>query len=368
MKVTLLAENLQKKLTLANHAISSRNQLPILSHVLLETKNGKVSISSTDLEIGIETTLPAQIEEEGAIAVPAKLFLELVNSLPQDKMTLQTKDGSLEIISKKTKTLLQTSPKDEFPMLYDEKGEELLTFEKGKMKGIFGKIVFSSSPEATRPALAGVLIKKTDNGFVVVATDGYRLSLEEVATPTDGVKLARPVIIPARIIKEAMVLSENGNITMYVSEKTNQLLFEQEETILVGRLIDAEFPNYEKVIPTDVATKVSVDREELLKAVKICSIFARETANIITFSLQKEKVVVSAKTPSLGENTVDVDARLTGEENEIAFNARYILDALTNITDSELSFEMTGPLNPGVFHTEGNPTFLHLIMPIRTQA
>ena len=111
-----------------------------------------------------------------------------------------------------------------------------------------------------------------------------------------------------------------------------------------------------------------LDREELLKAVKICSIFARETANIVTFSLQKDKLVVSAKTPSLGENTVDVDAKLTGEENEIAFNARYILDALTNITDQELSFEMTGPLNPGVFRIVGNPTFLHLIMPIRTQS
>lgn len=324
-------------------------------------------ISSTDLEIGIETSLPAQIDEEGATTVPAKLFLELVNSLPQDKMTLQTKDGSLEISSKKTKTLLQTTPREEFPLLYEEKGEELLTFEKGKMKGIFGKIVFSSSPEATRPALAGVLIKKTESGFVVVATDGYRLSLEEVTTATDGVRLDKPVIIPARIIKEAIALSDSGSLTMYVSEKTNQLLFAQEDAVLVGRLIDAEFPNYEKVIPTDVATKVSIDREELLKAVKICSIFARETANIVTFSIQKEKMVVSAKTPSLGENTVDVDAGLTGEENEIAFNARYILDALGNISENDLSFEMTGPLNPGVFRIEGNPTFLHLIMPIRTQ-
>ena len=368
MKVTVLAESLQKKLTLANHAISSRNQLPILSHVLLETRDGKLIISSTDLEIGIETSLPAQIEEEGATTVPAKLFLELVNSLPQDKMTLTTKEGSLEISAKKSKTIVQTSPKEEFPLLYDGKGEELLTFDKGKMKGIFSKVVFSSSPEATRPALAGVLIKKIENGFIVVATDGYRLSLEEVTTSANGVHLERPIIIPARIIREATALSENGLVSMYVSEKTNQLLFTQEDTVLVGRLIDAEFPNYEKVIPTDVASKVFVDREELLKAVKVCSIFARETANIVTFSLYKDRMIVSAKTPSLGENTIDVDSRLTGEENEIAFNVRYILDALTNITENELSFEMTGPLNPGVFRIEGNPTFLHLIMPIRTQA
>lgn len=366
MKVTLLSENLQKKLTLANHAISPRNQLPILSSVLLETRDGKLFISSTDLEIGIITSLPAQIEEEGSVAVPAKLFLELVNSLPQDKMILQTQDGSLQISSKKTKTLLQTSPKEEFPTLFEEKGELLLTFDKGKMKGIFGKIVFSSSPEATRPALSGVLIKKTEKGIVVVATDGYRLSLDEV-TSGKAEGLEKGVIIPSRIIKEAVALSESGLVNIYMSEKNNQLIFEEDETVVVGRVIDAQFPDYEKVIPTDVATKAYFDKEELLKAVKICSIFARETANIITFSLQKERIVVRAKTPSLGENTVEVDATLTGEENEIAFNVRYILDALANIPDSQLSFEMTGPLNPGVFRLEGDSAYLHLIMPIRTQ-
>ncbi len=110
-----------------------------------------------------------------------------------------------------------------------------------------------------------------------------------------------------------------------------------------------------------------MDREELLKAVKICSIFARESANIIKFSLKEEKIVVSSQTPSLGENTVDVAATLNGEENEIAFNARYLLEVLTILDEEELIFEMTGPLNPGVFKIKSDPSFLHLIMPIRLQ-
>ncbi|HXS14736.1 MAG TPA: DNA polymerase III subunit beta [Candidatus Saccharimonadales bacterium] len=364
MKVTLLSENLQKKLSLANHAISSRNQLPILAHVLLETKEGKLSLSSTDLEIGIETTVPCQVDEDGATTVPAKLFLEIVNSLPQDKIILETKDGTLHIISKRTKSVLQTTPKDEFPMLYSEKGEKLLTFVKGSFKEIFSKVVFASSVEATRPALSGVLVKKTHNGFVVVATDGYRLSLDEVKQNEEA-QLQKPVIIPSRLIKEATNLSEGGDVTMYISEKNNQLLFEQEETVLVGRVIEGEFPHYEKVVPTDVATKAFFDREEMQKAVKLCAIFARETANIITLSLLKDKIVVAAKTPSLGENTVEVEARLEGEENEIAFNVRYIVEALSNIPDNDMAFEMTGPLNPGVFKIVSKPEFLHLIMPIR---
>lgn len=364
MKVTILAESLQKKVSFANKAISTRNQLPILSHVLLEAKEDKLLISSTDLEIGIETHLPATIEEEGATTVPARLFLELVNSLPNDKILLETKEGSLEITSKKTKTVLQTTPKDEFPLLYEEKGEKVAVFSKGNMKTTFSRILFAASSESTRPALSGVLFQKSEKKFVVVATDGYRLSLDEVLEQGD--KSFEKLLIPARILREAISIFEDEDTDLFLSDKNNQIVFQQGDTLLVGRTIDAQFPVYEKVIPTDSASVIVFDKEELLKAVKICAIFAREAANIITLSLYREKVVVSAKSPSLGENTVDVEASLTGEENQIAFNARYLLEALSNISDQELSFSMTGPLNPGVFRVQGNDHFLHLIMPIRT--
>ena len=363
MKVILLAENLQKKLSFANKAISSRNQLPILSHVLLETRGDRLVISSTDLEIGIETRLQAQIEEEGATTVPARLFLELVNNLPQDKITLETTNGPLEITSKKTKTVLQTTPKDEFPMLYEEKGEKAAIFTKGDIKTTFGKILFAASAETTRPALSGILFQKKETKFVVVATDGYRLSLDEMEGVGEG--NLNNLLVPARILREAIGIFEEGETSLYLSQKNNQIIFEQEDTLLVGRIIEAEFPKYEKVIPTDSATTTIVDREEFLKAVKTCAIFAREAANIITLTLQKEKVIVSAKSPSLGENTVEIEAKLTGEENQIAFNARYLVEALSNIQESEVTFSMTGPLNPGVFRIPGNTHFLHLIMPIR---
>lgn len=367
MKLTILAENLQKKLTLATHAISSRSQLPILSHVLLQTKEGNLCISATDLEIGIEVKVPAEIEEEGSITVPAKLFLELVNTLPQDKITLQTVENNLEVKGKKVHSVLQTTPSDEFPALYEDLGETLVTFAPGELKQLFTKVVFSASIEATRPALSGVLLQHTEQGFVIVATDGYRLSLDHFS-PQNEVKANPSVIIPAKVIKEAMGLEGNETTTLSISMHNNQVAFVQKEALLIGRLVEAEFPNYQKIIPTDSATKVVFDREEMLKAVKACSIFARETANIIRFSIQKEKIIVSAKTPSLGENTVEVEAQLTGEENDIAFNARYILDFLANMTDGELTFEMTGPLNAGVFRIPTNPHFLHLIMPIRTQS
>ncbi len=364
MKVTLLSENLQRALALTNKAVSSKNQLPVLSYVLVKAEGERVTVSSTDLEIGVETSFAASILEEGATCVPARLFLELVNSLPQDKISLTTKDGALEIVSRKTKTVLQTYPQEEFPQLYEEKGELLAQLEKGGIKETFGKILFAASAETTRPALSGVLFKKAGDQFIVVATDGYRLSLDMLKNQGKG--LLEHLLIPARMLREALGIFEEGETKIYLSPKNNQLILEQEETLVIGRAIDSEFPNYEKIIPTDTATEVHVDREELLKAVKVCAIFAREAANIITLSLQKTSMVVSAQSSSLGENTVEVESRLTGEENQIAFNAKYLQDVLGNTADNDIVFSMTGPLNPGVFRIQGNPHFLHLIMPIRT--
>ena len=163
------------------------------------------------------------------------------------------------------------------------------------------------------------------------------------------------------------IKEDEGDVTISVSEKTNQIIFTQGETILVGRLIEAEYPPFEKILPTEHSTSAVFEREGLLNAVKICSVFARDTANIVKLSFGKNKIIVSANTPSVGENKADVEAKIEGEENEIAFNARYLLDLLGNVNEEELIFEMTGPLNPGVFKIKDNPYFLHLIMPIRVQ-
>ncbi len=366
MKFSILSGNIQKKLSLLSHAVSSKSQLPILSNVLIETKGDSVILSATDLEIGLEATIPAQVEIQGATTVPAKLFTELISNLPEEKITITLKDGSLEITSKKTKSILQTISRDEFPALYEEKGIEVITLKADMFKKDLGAVVFSASIEATRPALSGVLMRKTADGFLFVATDGYRLSLKKNVKPEkESQAIEKDMLVPARVVREALSLKEGGDIHIFVSEHHNQIIFSQDDVLLVGRLIEAQFPEYEKILPGDPSAKVTFDREELLKAVKTCAIFARETANIITLSLKKETIVVSAKTPSLGENTVEVEATLTGEENDIAFNSRYLLDALNAVEEETLTFEMTGPLNPGVFRPLEDPSFFHLIMPIR---
>lgn len=372
MKVQLLADNLQKKLLFINHAITTKSHLPILQNILLETENGKLSIYATDLEIGIKTQVEADIVEEGGITIPAKVFIELINSLSSEKLTLETKENALTVVSKKTKSVFQTIAKDEFPKLYEEKGEHIATIKTDLLRQNIVKVVFVASQDTTRPSLSGVFLKQEEKGFLLVATDGYRLSLKHLTMdvePKKDIENSLSLIVPGRIFKEVLAIREESEtVSIFISKTSNQILFEQGNTILVGRLIEGEFPKYERIIPSDYSARISFDREELQKAVKICSIFAKDAANIVKISLRKDQIIVSSQTQSLGENTVEVEATLQGEENEIAFNSRYLLDILSNLEENELEFEMTGPLNPGVFKIKNDPSFLHLIMPIRIQA
>ena len=373
MQVSLLSENLQKKILFVNHAISPRSQLPILLNFLIEAKNGRFYVSATDLEIGILVEIHAKVEQEGSITIPAKTFTELIATIPQDKITLKTNENGLLLTGGKTKAQFQTTPGEEFPKLYEEKGKELITLKKEAIDKNFSKIVFAASPDSDRPALSGVLIKEEKEGFLLVATDGYRLSLKKHALKNikkEKTGEAISIIVPSKIIRELVQMEkeeDGGEVKVYVSKEKNQIIFSQNDTILVGRLIEAEFPNFEKIIPTDFSTRTVFERQDLQRAIKAGYIFARQNAGIVKLSIKKDKIIVSANAPSVGENTIEVDAKTLGEENDIAFNARYVLDFLSNTTGEIMSFEMTGPLNPGVFKEEDDPSFLHLIMPIRVQ-
>ena len=368
MKASFLTENLQKILSFLNHAVSGNSQLEILSTFLIIAEKGRLAISATDLEIGISSSIPANIEEDGRICVPAKTFFDLVNNISEEKISIETQGQNLVLKGKKIKMIFQTQPHEDFPKLFEDKGEEAAVFKKETVLEDFNKVVFAASQDSSRPALSGVLIKKEKAGFLMVATDGYRLSLKNnIVIKTKKGEGVDGLLLSARVIKELASIKQDEDISLFVSDKNNQAIFEQGETVLVGRLIEAEYPNYEKIIPTDFGTKAEFDKEEMQKAIKLCSVFARETANIVKLSVKKDRIIVSANTPSVGENTVEVDAKTVGEENEIAFNARYLLDLFANIDEEDMSFEMAGPLNPGVFKISGDNSFLHLIMPIRVQ-
>jgi DNA polymerase III subunit beta len=366
MKAVFLTENLLKKLSFVNHAVSGKSQLPILSNFLIKAGKGEISFSATDLEIGIIISIPAVIEQEGETTVPAKTFFDLLNSFSKEKITLELKGTNLELVGEKTNASFQTMPKDDFPNIYERKGEKVAEEEGEKFNQELKNVVFSASQDTGRPALSGVLLEKEGTGVAAVATDGFRLSVKKNIGVNIKTKEGASLLIPSRVIKELLSMPEpEEKIEVFISPEDNQIIFIQGKTILVGRLIEAEFPAYEKILPVDFSTKAEFDKETMWEAVKRCSVFARETANVIKVAVGKDEIKVSANTPSVGENSVGVEAKIEGEENEIAFNARYLLDLFSNIEAEIIVFEMTGPLNPGVFKIKGDSSFLHLIMPIR---
>jgi DNA polymerase III subunit beta len=373
MKLSLISDNLQKKILFVNHAISSRSQLPTLLNFLLEVKEGKLIISATDLEIGIMVDIPAKIEEEGTITVPAKTFVEIMGTTSSGKINLETTPEGLVLTGEKERVVFQTTPADDFPKLYEEKGKKIMVLKKDTIEKDFSRVVFAASPDSERPALSGVLIKEEKEGFLLVATDGYRLSLKKNALKTAGKEKNEEevsMLVPSRIIRELIQMEkdiDSEDVNVYASKEKNQIIFSQNGTMLIGRLIEAEFPNYEKIIPTDFSTKTVFERDNLQKAIKEGYVFARQAAGIIKIAIERGKVLISANAPSVGENLVEIEAKTAGEENEIAFNARYLLDFLSNSTSEMVSFEMTGPLNPGVFKEIDDPSFMHLVMPIRVQ-
>ncbi len=368
MKATFLLENLLGKLSFLNHAVSSRPQLPILSAFLLRAGEGKLKILATDLEIGISTIIPASVGREGEVAVLAKPLSEFLGSVSEEKITIEKKENALEIKGAKTKASFNTMGEADFPRIFDEKGESIITIKKNAIIKELGRVVFAASTDSDKPAFSGVLVKKEEDRVLFVATDSHRLSLNKSRSIKDAnAGLKKPILVSSRTLRALLASKEEGDVEVFLSEKNNQVIFSQDETTLVGRLIEAEYPDFEKIIPNDFSTKAEFDREELLGALKATSIFSRDNANIVKMSIKKEGISLLAKSPTIGENTVEVGAKISGEENEIAFNSRYLLDLLQNLDDETMVFEMAGPLNPGVFKIANDDSFIHLIMPIRVR-
>ncbi len=371
LKATILTKNLKTALSFSTHAISSRSQLPILLNLLLEFKDSQMTVSATDLEVGIIVSVPAKVDEEGSITVPAKTFSDLLANIDQEKIELEEVEKTLKLKGSGVSASFPTLPAEEFPKLYEEKGEKIGEFSREEFDREVSRIVFSSSLDSGRPALSGLLVKKEDGekGLSIVATDGFRLSLSHNLSLEMKKGERESLIIPSRVIREVLAAKseEKSNVEIFTSSKSNQVIFEYGEFTIIGRLIEAEYPDYQKIIPDDFSTQATFDRLQAQNAVRACSVFAREAANIIRISILKNSIKFSASASSVGEDEIEIEAKVEGEENEIAFNARYLLELFSTIESEQMDFQMTGPLNAGVFKTPGDKNFLHLIMPIRIQ-
>jgi DNA polymerase-3 subunit beta len=371
LKVNCLQENLARGLSIVGRGVSTRGTLPILGNVLLKTNGGQLKLTATNLEIGVNCWVPAKIEDEGAITVPAKLFTDFVNSLPAGpiEIALNVRTKTIHLKSATTEANLKGLDAEEFPIIPAIPDKPTTRMAQGVLRRMINEVAFVAATDDSRPVLTGVLTTFDGNEVTMAAADPYRLSVRR-APLLVTVDPKVEIIIPARSLFEVarIVDDSESSVDILVTPNGSQVIFHTEEADLVSRIIEGQFPNYHQVIPTSHATTVTVSRDELLKATKLASYFARDAANIVRFTVdpaQEVPLVVSATAAEVGDNTSRVDATVEGPGTAIAFNSRFVADALGSLAASEIALELGGPLAPGVVRIVGDDSYLHVVMPLR---
>ncbi|MFH2085219.1 MAG: DNA polymerase III subunit beta [bacterium] len=363
MKVEVLQEQLLVGLNIVERAVATRAQLPALSHILIEAKSEGLVLSATDLEIGIKTKVTAKVVGVGVVAVPAKIFGEFLSSLNPGKIELRLEKETLILSAPGYSGKFQTINIDEFPAIPDiEKEMGICTVEAGLFTTTVERVVFASARDSLRPVLTGVLLEFGKKRMKLVATDGFRLAVEELAVETKVEQLT--LLVPSRVVSEVIRLAGEEQIRIGHLSATNQIYFLVGDTQIVSQLLSGNFPDYQKILPKEFTTEVEVNRDELLSAIRAVHIFARDNSNMMRWQIEKDKLILSSSSPERGECKVEVLIKLTGEGLEIIFNAKYVLDYLSIVTGEVLWVGMGNRLAPGMIRDTSRESGRYVVMPI----
>ena len=363
MKIKTLKEPLSKAIQTLQNVVSAKVTLPILSNLLIETQKDKIHMAATDLDVGISLTFaPVEINEEGSITVPAKRFFDIVRDLPEGALDITVrKNNSISIESQKCFFKLMGLPKEEFPKLPRLQEKESITLNQQLLKNMLNLTSFAVSRDETRYILNGVLFIAKGKGIRFVATDGRRLALieKELELPQE---FKKEVIVPTKAIQElTRNLKDEGMVKIVFGE--NQISFQFDNIVLVSRLIEGQFPNYEQVIPKEGKGKIVIDREKFLWAAKRVSILTSPDSQSIKMDLFKDKLIFSKSSPDMGEAKEEIDIEHKGQEFSVGFNPQYLIDVLKNLKDQDISLELSGPESPGVIRAQGN--YIYIILPMQ---
>lgn len=377
MIVEVTQENLAKALSMIVRIVGLKSTLPILNNVLLRTEKGRLTLTATDLELGLTTGIGAKIEKEGSFTLPAKLLGDLVATANGPTIRLAQKEGAMSVKMVDNEATIKGVPPDEFPLIPEVKQDPFISTSPLLLKDALRKAIVAAAVDEARPALSGVLFWRRGNILRLTATDSYRLAETKIDVSSakesktkDSTKAEAEtkLIVPLRCAQELTRLLESGDDVVSVATSENQAFFKAPSFTLVSRLVEGEFPNYVDIIPASGQTTAKLPTDDLLRAIKVAALFAREVANHITLSASKGSLTVRAASPQLGENVATLAAETTGADLSVSFNARYLLDAVGSIASKIIDITLTGSTSPAVFREEGNPNFLHLVMPLRVVA
>ena len=365
-----MQENLARGLSVVSRAVSSRSTLPVLGNVLIRTEDAGLKLTATNLEIGITYWVPGKIDADGAITVPAKLLADIVASLPAgERVDLELQAGdTLRISSGRFESHIKGIDAEEFPAIPTAAERPTTRISQKLLRQALNETTFAAASDEARPILTGVLCRFEGDQLTLAAADNYRIAVKSIPT-LDPVE-ETSIVVPARSLNElSRILADvDDPIDVVLAPSKNQILFHLEGIDLVSRLIDGQFPNYQQVLPKGHTTRSVIDREELLKAVRLAALIASAAANIVKLGVgvDGEPGVVVTAAAEVGDNEGRVEATVEGDGTTIAFNARYLVDVLQNVDVDQFALELNGPLSPGVFRPVGDDAYTHVVMPVRT--
>ena len=363
MKFTILQQDLIPALSAVSRCCGVRSQLPVLGNILLQTEAGKLKLAATNLEIGVVKFIKAEIEEEGEVTVPAKILVEVVSNLVGEKIDFTSSLDQLQISTTTFSSQINGIPASEFPAI-PLTGKEAVVVDPQVLLKSLPQVTFSAAIDDGRPVLTGILTEIKEKKLQLVATDGYRLAHKVVNTQEDTNFKA---LIPRRTFEEVMRLISEENvdgIKISISDDQNQMLFSFGNTQLSSRLIEGQFPAWEKIIPSETKARVIIERGEFLKAVKLASVFAKTEANILKVKNLPTKLVLTSEAKELGSQKKDVEAKSEGEEIQIAFNTKFLQEALSAFNTSQVMLELSGNLSAAIIKPMGEEGLQYIIMPV----
>lgn len=365
MEFECLKSDLFNAIQITQRAISNKNIMPILSGILFQTKENKLFLDASNLEMSIKNSFEVNNKKNGSAVIPARIFFDIIKNLPESNVKLKYSDEKKQLILNcdNSEFCINTFTASDFPQTSEEETEREFTIEKDKIVKIISKVIKTASRDETRQILTGIFIKINNNEIEVVGTDSYRLAVykDKIGENKENIE----VVLPTKNLDELIkILSSEKVEKVYINFMKNQAIFKFGDICIFSRLIEGQFPNYNQLITDNNKINLKINRQELINIIKRVSLFSHGN-NPIKLFFKDKKIIISALSQELGEAVEYIEIDKDIEELNIAFNPQYLLDGLQVLDDENIIFEMNDSLKPALIKSEKDKNYLYLIMPVR---
>lgn len=366
MKIKVTQEKLSKALNNVSRIAIGRVTLPILNNVLIRVDNKKVSLVTTNLDMAVVDFLPVSSSEDGVVTVPAKLLAEFVSNLPKgETIEISSEDTKVTITAGKYSSTINGALADDFPELPEINEDSAVVYKIGvdEFKNSVGQVTIAASNDLTRPALTGVYFNTCDNILAIASTDGYRLAEKKLI---DKVESEVKAIVPATSLQEVLRSINDEVEEVEISFNEDLVRFRFGEVEVISKLIDASFPDYQKLIPKDNNIKVTLNRDELVRVTKLAALFARSVGGSIICETKSPNIFsVKSIANEFGENDSEIETKVE-VEGRVNLNSRFLIDALNALEEKEIDFEFSDHIAPIILKNKKSNNYTHIIMPLNS--